>query len=223
MSDRFVSHHLKLQAAKLLRNSGNLLTCPLFSECFNDIGDFSCSCVPGTRETENGYCQEIKPGSGPAIPDLSETQIFTKSDLQISTSGYPYSYGKSDRETTEWVIKVPGAVSYEFEILEFDLDQTDDGCDDYVEFEAQGKNNIFTIFDFFFTLGETDKMRIDLCHGIARASYLRKKRETENHSPVQGKKIRIYDSSEISIKMYISPRKQHRGKGECLTFSTSFN
>ena len=44
---------------------------------------------------------------------------------------------------------MPGAVSYEFEILEFDLDQTDDGCDDYVEFEAQGKNTIFTIFDFF--------------------------------------------------------------------------
>ena len=151
-SERFVSDHPKLQAAKLIRSSGDLLTCPLFSECFNDIGDFSCSCVPGTRETETGYCQEAKPGSGPAIPDLSKSQIFTENELQISTSGYPFGYGKSDRETTEWVVKVPGAVSYEFEILEFDLDQTDDGCDDYVEFEAEGislhfylKNNFKTI------------------------------------------------------------------------------
>ena len=56
-------------------------------------------------------------------------------------------------------------------------------------------------------------MRIDLCHGIARASYLRKRRESENHSPVQGKKIRIYDSAEITIKLFISSKEQNRGKG----------
>ena len=107
----------QVYAASHLQKMPQQMRCPLFSSCINSVGDYRCVCEQGLQYNEEiNACTtaEVKPSILDILPNLSSTTILLKSDKGvISNIGYPFGYGNSDNEATEWLLSPPSAKAFQ--------------------------------------------------------------------------------------------------------------
>ena len=80
---------IRTAAAKLLRSSASDLTCPLFSECQNQIGEFQCHCQRGLVLSEDGGCvANVAVPELQLLPNMQATQRLESKQGIIQNSEY---------------------------------------------------------------------------------------------------------------------------------------